>query len=256
MKNNAGNAIQTRIRVFCYLVLLLFLIAQVHSFDYLPDASGVRIASRDVDKRRIKSEKTADEDAKIDENTVHHQNQKREILSERYKQCKWCQNNCPLLPAEDDDMITIKKSALLECDSIVDNFLRKMNRQQTKDCILQNITDDETLQYRLISFRAGEEIELINIKENPMGNFSILSVNDYGDFFIEFRINEKGAFKTKEEIEIPIDIAPCDCNVMVYNGNIYGQYIDDNRIVKYNIETGKFTFGVKIDWDGQDISYL
>ncbi|XP_023244434.1 uncharacterized protein LOC111642334 [Centruroides sculpturatus] len=197
-----------------------------------------------------KSQKS-NEDVNIDQNSTGHPLKKREITSQTEKECE---GDC-LLTAKssekNDEIITIKencnvkKSDLLEYCPTADDFF-EINREKPKDCILQNTTDNESFQYHCIKFKLFISLQIINIGEGPKDNFKFISLDTRLDLITECQINENGEAKILKEFKLPKEMT--SGRLVEYNGNIYSRHglRSERRIVKYNIETKKLTFGNKL----------
>ncbi|XP_023238762.1 uncharacterized protein LOC111637488 isoform X5 [Centruroides sculpturatus] len=212
MKNIEENVYKIHIKILYFLILLLFFIVLVQPFIiiYLLQNSNIRTASPATEVGNTKSRTSNDKDAIINENAKFaHQVRKREISSETEK---------------NDDTINIKgnwnvkKADLLEyCFTAVDfcqknkdkskdeqkdNFGGEM-QQENRNCILQNFTDDDAFQYRIINFRLGVKYdsEFCNIEEGPKDNFKITSKTVFTPCMKEFQVNEKGEIKILKEFE-------------------------------------------------------
>ncbi|XP_023238760.1 uncharacterized protein LOC111637488 isoform X4 [Centruroides sculpturatus] len=226
MKNIKENDYKIHIKILYFLILLLFLLVLVLSFIfmYLLQHSNIRMASPVSEVGNMKSRTSNNEDDIINQNTIGHQAKKREVSSETEKDC---QGNCSLTPNPseiNDSTINIKgdwnvqKADLLEycftaddlCgrnreiskDEEKDNFGGE-KQQENKNCILQNFTDDDAFQYRIINFRLGVKYdsEFCNIEEGPKDNFKITSKTVFTPCMKEFQVNEKGEIKILKEFE-------------------------------------------------------
>ncbi|XP_067126264.1 putative uncharacterized protein DDB_G0270496 [Centruroides vittatus] len=230
MKNFKENDYKTHIRILYFLILLLFLLVLVQPFIfiYLLQHSNIRMATPVSEEGNMKSRKTYDEDAIINENTIVHRVKKREISSETGKQC---QGGCSLTPnpsVKNHGTINIKgswnikKSDLLEYCFTADDFCQRNRKKtkneqknnsveenqqetKTKNCILQNITEDETLEYQDISFDYTNFVRsaLINIEEDPKDNYKIIFQQWGRAPMKEFRLNEKEEVKILKEFKLP-----------------------------------------------------
>ncbi|XP_023238766.1 uncharacterized protein LOC111637491 isoform X2 [Centruroides sculpturatus] len=274
MKNIKENDYKIHIKILYFLILLLFLLVLVLSFIfmYLLQHSNIRMASPVSEVGNMKSRTSNNEDDIINQNTIGHQAKKREVSSETEKDC---QGNCSLTPNPseiNDSTINIKgdwnvqKADLLEycftaddlCgrnreiskDEEKDNFGGE-KQQENKNCILQNFTDDDAFQYRIVNFRFqvdDNSRKFCNIEEGPKDNFKITSKTVFTRYIQQFQVNENGEVKILKDLELPKEMSLFE--VIEYNGYIYGRDrdISKKRIVKYNIETGKLTFGDKLDF--------
>ncbi|XP_023244020.1 uncharacterized protein LOC111641992 [Centruroides sculpturatus] len=271
MKNNIENDYK---RILYFLILLLFLLVLLLSFLFicLLQYSNMRITSLEIQENNKKSRKTNDEDAIINENTIGHQAKKREISSQTDKGCQKDCSPTPNPPEKNCDTLkinenwSVKKTDYLGFCFAADQFcgrnrenskdeqednLGGENKQENKNCILQNITEDETFQYQNFSFHFTGKYRSIfrNIEEGPKDNYKIIS-QELGDGLMkEFRLNEKREVKILKQFKLPEQMFVW--GIIGYNGNIYGRHknFSEGRIIKYNIETEKLTFGDKFDFN-------
>ncbi|XP_023238755.1 uncharacterized protein LOC111637485 [Centruroides sculpturatus] len=266
MKNNIENDNKK------ILLLFLLVLVQPFIFMYLLQHSNIRMASPVIEEGNMKFQKTNDENAIINENTIGHQVKKREITSETEKDC---QGDCSLTPnssEEDDDTIminenwSVEKTDMLEfcfaadkvCgrnrekskDEEKDNFGGE-KLQENKNCILQEITNEEAFQYKEFGFYFRDEFRtstLINIEEGPKDSYKIIFEEQNKRLMTEFRVNKRREVNILKQYELPEQMDKR--GIIKYNGNIYSKHNNflDGRIVKYNIKTQKLTFGDNVDF--------
>ncbi|XP_023238758.1 uncharacterized protein LOC111637488 isoform X2 [Centruroides sculpturatus] len=229
MKNIEENVYKIHIKILYFLILLLFFIVLVQPFIiiYLLQNSNIRTASPATEVGNTKSRTSNDKDAIINENAKFaHQVRKREISSETEKNddtinikgnwnvkkadlleycftaVDFCQKNKDKSKEEEQkDNFVGENQQEIENEQ-KDNFGGEM-QQENRNCILQNFTDDDAFQYRIINFRLGVKYdsEFCNIEEGPKDNFKITSKTVFTPCMKEFQVNEKGEIKILKEFE-------------------------------------------------------